>query len=131
MTLPGQNYNLENELRKLNSSNKPSRVSYKMLITKSVIVYKKAKRNGLETVNSSMWRFWTGSQFIYLNLSTTLDMHIKQFKFLHRRIALNSFCLILGNKTLLLLSSKPKKHYFIFSGKARSQRPFGIAFNNF
>ena len=49
-----------------------------------------------------------------------------QFKFLHRRIATNSFLF-----KICCFVKQHKKHCFIFSGNARSQKPFGIAFNNF
>jgi len=60
LTLPGEKI-LENVLLKLNSSKNQVKQLTKSLSTKSVLAQRKAKRNGLETVNSSMWKIWTGS----------------------------------------------------------------------
>ena len=64
LTLPDKKI-LENVLLKLNSSNNQVKQLTKSSSPKSVLARKKAKRNGLETVNTSMWKIWTGSQFIY------------------------------------------------------------------
>jgi len=64
LTLPGEK-NLENVLLKLTRLTNQVRQLTKSLSPKNVLTQKKAKRNGLETVNSTMWKVWTGSQFIY------------------------------------------------------------------
>ena len=55
-----------------------------------------------------------------------------QFKFLHRRIAADSFLFKIRFSELNLCFVKPhKKRCFIFCGNAWSQKPFGVTFNNF
>ena len=83
----------ENVLIKLNSSNKPSQAAYKILITKKCTRPEKSQNKwikdcGLVDVENLDW------ESIYLlprlcTLSTKLRNF--QFKFLHRRIATNSF----------------------------------------
>ena len=92
LTLPGEKI-LENVLLKLNSSNKPSQAAYKILITKKCTRPEKSQKKWIRDcelvdVESLDW------ESIYLlpricTLSTKLRNF--QFKFLHRRIATNSF----------------------------------------
>ena len=92
LTLPDEKI-LENVLLKLNSSNKPSQAAYKILITKKSTRPEKSQKKWvrdceLVDVEDLDW------ESIYLlpricTLSTKLRNF--QFKFLHRRIATNSF----------------------------------------
>ena len=92
LTLPDEKI-LENVLLKLNSSNKPSQAAYKILITKKCTRPEKSQKKWIRDcelvdVEDLDW------ESIYLlpricTLSTKLRNF--QFKFLHRRIATNSF----------------------------------------
>ena len=92
LTSPGEKI-IENVLLKLNSSNKPSQAAYKILITKKCTRPEKSQEKWIRDcelvdVENLDW------ESIYLlpricTLSTKLSNF--QFKFLHRRIATNSF----------------------------------------
>ena len=65
LSLPGEKL-LENLLLKLKSFNKPSQAAYKILITKECTRLVKSQNKWIkDSVDSLMWKIWTGSQFIY------------------------------------------------------------------
>lgn len=121
LSLPGEKI-LENLLLKLNSSNKPSQAAYKILITKKCTRPEKSqnkwiKGGGLVNVENLDW------ESIYLlprkcTLSTKLRNF--QFKFLHRRIATNSFLFKLNFRTQIFFAfaNQHKKRCIIFFGNA-------------
>ena len=95
-TLPREKIQ-ENVLLKLNPSNKPSQAAYKMLITKKATRPEKSQKNWirdckLDDVESLDWE-----SICLLTRICTLSTKLRnfKFKFLHRRIATNSFLFIL------------------------------------
>ena len=94
LSLPGEK-TVENVLLKLNSSSKPSQTAYKLLITKKCTRPEKSQNKWIKDcrlidVKDLDWE----SIFLHVlpricTLSTKLRNF--QFKFLHRRIATNSF----------------------------------------
>ena len=121
LTLPDEKV-LENVLLKLNSSNKPSQAAYKILITKTCTHPEKGQKKWvrdceLVDVEDLDW------ESIYLlpricTLSTKLRNF--QFKFLHRRIATNSFLFKIklsgSKKSLLFLSNSTRNVASSFLG---------------
>jgi len=95
---------------------------------------KKAKRNGLETEVVDVENLDWDSIYL-LPWICTLSMKVRnfQFKFLHSRIATNSFLLKIKflESNLYFFVKQHMNYCFIFSGNAQSQRPFGIVFSNF
>ena len=94
LSLPGEK-NPQNVLIKLNSSSKPSQAAYKILITKKCTCPEKSQNKWIKDcrrvdVENLDWESTYPLPSIgYVHLSMKLRNF--QFKFLHRRIATNSF----------------------------------------
>ena len=112
---------------------KPSQAAYKILIDKKCTRPEKSQKKWdceVVDVENLDW------ESIYLlpricTLSTKLRNF--QFKFLHRRVATNSFLFKIkfSESFFVAFVKQHKKRCFIFSGNAQSQKPFGIVYNNF
>ena len=113
----------ENVFHILNSTNKPSQAAYKILINKKCTRPERSQTKWLrdceiENVENLDWE----SIYLLPRLCTvSTKLRNFQFKFLHRKIATNSF----------LYKIKLSETNLIFSGSARSQRPFGKVLNYF
>lgn len=122
-----------------NSSNKPSSCTELVQQTKSVslqnLVDKTCTRSAKKEQKQKKWR--RERQFIYYLRICTLSTKLRnfQFEFLHSKIAtkLLNFQVQLNfrNQISVAFGKEHKKRCFIFSGNARSRKPFGIVLNNF
>ena len=132
LSLPGEKI-LENVLFKLKSCNKPSQAAYRILTTKKCTRPEKSQNKWIKDFRLVDVEDLDWESIYLLPRICTLSTKLRNFqlKFLHRRIAL--FCLKLHfrNQIFVAFVNRHKKRCFIFSGIARSQKPFGIAFNNF
>ena len=134
LTLPGVKL-LENVLLKLNSTNKPSQAAYKILIDKKCTRPEKSQQKWIRDCELVDVEDLDWESIYLLPRICTLNTKLRnfQFKFLHRRIATNSFLFKIKfwNQISVAFVKQHKKRCLIFSGNAQSQKPFGIVFNNF
>ena len=103
--------NLEKMLAQLNSTNKPSQLTYKIFINKKCTSPEKSQTKCIRDCESEDVENFDWRSIYLLPRKCTLSVKLRnvQFKFLHRRIATNSFLfkINVSDRSLLRLPKSP------------------------